>query len=680
MYDYKNFSTLYVSQANGDNGANGLSPTFDSEGNAPLKTLDGALALAKRLRAHGVERPLTIALTDDYYVTSPIEISGIERLTVESYGKRRRIIGGVRIDGWREDIFNGVKCLSAGLPRELSGVAFTDLFVNGQRADVTRFPKSGTLRVKDTDSVFKETAPDSKQLFCPSKRFTVYPEDLSGISNVKDSIINFYHYWVDEHSSIESYDESSGELTLSYKTRFTSTALYDPPFLGAASSIKYYLTGVPNTFSEMGEWYLDRCANTVYYIPRDGERAESIEAFAPICDKLFEIEANDITVRNLELTVTKGDYGSRVHFDVAKNDWVTEGDERFGSDIQSVCWAPGAVTVKSAERFRMSNCSLHGLGIHALELLKGVRGARIENNEIYDICAGGIRIAGGRVGCSSFEITSDIVIRRNSIHHCGARYKAGCGVLLMDASNNEISENEIHDLSYSGISAGWVWGYAESATYGNVIKGNHIYNIGDGSLSDMGGIYTLGRQQGTVISENRIHDVNSRDYGAWGIYLDEGSSFITVESNVVYKTKTSSFHMHYGSNNVVRNNIFYGEGASNIRTTRDEPHERLVFENNILITDGFAVYSPHAEVENGIGASRNIIFVTGGKEPIISKHEDGRTNTKGDWCERMKRDEGSIFEDPMIPGLSEYDFTLAPDSPALPLGFKPLPESVAKPK
>lgn len=77
---------------------------------------------------------------------------------------------------------------------------------------------------------------------------------------------------------------------------------------------------------------------------------------------------------------------------------------------------------------------------------------------------------------------------------------AGCGILLMHASECEISDNEIHDLEYTGISIGWCWGYADSSTYGNIIKGNHIYDIGKGNLSDMG-----------------------------GIYLDEGSSYMTVE-------------------------------------------------------------------------------------------------------------------------------------------------------
>jgi parallel beta-helix repeat protein len=675
MYNYKNFSTLFVSQKFGSDGANGLSARADECGNAPLLTLESAVSLVKRLRAEGVERPLTIAITDDYYTDKPIEIRGVDKLTIESFGGRKRIIGGTRIEGFGKDTFNGVACLSAPVSEEIAERGFTDFFVNGNRARVTRFPSTGELYLVDTDCAYSKDNPPPF-LYGHSKWFKVRKEDLAGLSGIENATINYMHYWIDEHSPIESYDPESGILTMKYLSRFTSSAMYEEH---ESSSVKYYLTNLPNTFLNAGEWYLDRSAARVYYIPNEDETLADIEAFAPLTDKLFEIEGDDIRLRDLELTVTRCDYAST---NVWHSDPPSADGEilTFGGDIQSVCWAPGAISVSYSKRFTIEGCYLHGVGPHGILLGNGVTRARIENNEISDIAAGGIKISGGKAGSDEKDISGDCIIRKNHIHDCGVRYFAGCGVLIMDASNNEISDNEIHDLKYSGISVGWVWGYADSSTYGNVIRRNHIHHIGSDELSDMGGIYLLGKQQGTVVSENRIHDVCCLFYGAWGIYLDEGSSFITVENNVVYRTKTSSFHMHYGSHNVVRNNIFFGEGSSNIRPTREEDHERLVFENNILITDGLPVYSPHAKAEGGIGAGRNVIYMKDNTEGVILRNKDGVVYTVSEWCEKLGRDEGSVFEDPKIPSLAEYDFTLAPDSPAIALGFKPLPENVAKPK
>ena len=69
----------------------------------------------------------------------------------------------------------------------------------------------------------------------------------------------------------------------------------------------------------------------------------------------------------------------------------------------------------------------------------------------------------------------------------------------MHTYENVIAHNEIADLNYTGISCGWVWGYENSITRENLIEKNHIHDIGNGVLSDMGGIYLLGNQQGTIV-------------------------------------------------------------------------------------------------------------------------------------------------------------------------------------
>ena len=99
----------------------------------------------------------------------------------------------------------------------------------------------------------------------------------------------------------------------------------------------------------------------------------------------------------------------------------------------------------------------------------------------------------------------------------------------------------------------------------------------------MGGIYVLGIQPGTRIIGNLIRNIVSRGYGGWGLYFDEGASDIDAEQNLIYNTKSGEFHIHFGENNIIKNNILaYGEEAQIIRT-REENRISFRFENNIIL-------------------------------------------------------------------------------------------------
>ena len=677
MLIIRNSSTLFIDQINGDDKLySGLSPAPDGYGNGPYKTVEQALRIIKDLRATGHERPITISFVNDYLLNAPIRIDKtVYDVTIRSFGKRKRIIGGAPITGWKKAEFNGVSCLAADLPKRADGErwAFTDLFVNGQRASVTRYPKKGTLTVIDTE---EKKRVDDKGLIGHSRWFIPRPEDIEGIEGIEDATVNFYHFWIDEHSPVESYDKESGIITMRYPSRFSLTAMYEQK---AWSDMYYYLSGIPSSFSEAGEWYLDRGVGRVYYIPRCQEEWSSIEAFYPTTDKLLVIESDDITVENLEFTVTACDYESRAVKD-PETELLSDGERIFGGDGQSVSCAFGAIDIKNSERVRISGCHIHSLGIYAISLGIGCRHARIEGCRIEDIAAGGIRIYGGSVKAPKETHTSDCYIGFNEICNLGRRYEAGCGILVCHASNNIIENNEIHDSGYSGISVGWVWGYADSLTLGNIIRRNHIYNIGKGNLSDMGGIYLLGKQRGTVVAENRIHDVICQNYGGWGIYLDEGSSYVKVEKNLVYRTGEECFDLHYGSHNLVRNNIFVGlTGHYPVRTSKNELHEEVLFENNLVVSCGSAAYNPGSGA-NTFTSRGNFFYDMKKDTPILFTSPDGTDLTLPLWQSIYGQDAESRVVTPIFASVEDEDFTLHPDSEIYSLGFEPLPYAVTSKK
>jgi hypothetical protein len=346
----------------------------------------------------------------------------------------------------------------------------------------------------------------------------------------------------------------------------------------------------------------------------------------------------------------------------------------IGGFGQAAVGVPGAVWGEGLRDCTFENCRFADVGNYGMELARGCQNNRIIRCEFSDLGAGGIKIGETRIRDQAAEQARGNEISGCSIHDGGKMFHSAIGIWIGQSPDNRITHNLIHDFYYTGISIGWTWGYGPSLATNNTVELNHVHHIGiksDGDgpiLSDMGGIYTLGKQPGTVVRNNLWHDIAGLHYGGWGIYFDEGSSGILAEDNIVYRTTHGGFHQHYGETNVFRNNILAFARDHQIQRTRPEPHRSFTFTNNIVYFDSGSLLTGDLSGDNYL-MDWNVYF-------------DARPDAKPDqlrvgpctwekWQERG-HDQHSLVADPLFVAPRENDFRLQPASPALKLGFRPI--------
>ena len=580
--------------------------------------------------------------------------------------------GGREIKGWKKQK-NGWWITT--IPEVAAGQwKFNQLFVNGDSRPRARKPNNGFLRVKGMPDGTPKTTGYNK----PSQKFEFVKGDINPKwTNLGDAEVIVYHFWTDTHLSIESINEKNNLVSFKHASKKVFADDFNE------EGARYIVENVMEELDSPGEWYLDRKTGKLSYFPFPEEKPEDVTFFAPVIKELVRLEGDpenqqfveNITFRNIEFRHT--------------NFELPEGDTNNGQGSSTVS---ASVTLKGARNCEFSNCKFTQLGNWALDLQAGCVGNRFKNNQISQIAAGGFKVNGGTFANSPFLRTAKNEFTDNEIGYFGQKYPSAVGILLQQTEANYVAHNLIHNGFYTGISIGWVWGYKRSISRDNVIEFNHIHHIGQGLLSDMGGIYTLGVSPGTVLRNNLIHDVDANRYGGWGIYNDEGSTHILIENNIVYNTKFAGYNIHFAKELTVRNNIFALGRLQQLSRSRSEPHQSVYFENNIIFwKEGILLdnkwddepytfyYHPDRKGEEKLTSTfemdRNLYF-----NPSKSLSEiDFNGKSWTEW-QKAGKDIHSQYADPMFVDAANYNFSLKSGSPAFKLGFNAIDISSVGPR
>ncbi len=606
---------------------------------SPFASLERALAAAregqdKRIQVRGGEYVLQKQL-----LLTPAD-SGVR---IEAYNDERPVFsGGKRITGWKT---NERGWWVVNLPEVKSGQwNFVQLFVDGQRRPRPRLPKQGYYNIADAAEA---TAKNKGKGY---DRFAFAAGNIrSDWHNLSDVEALAMQIWAMARLRIESVDEANRLVT------FTGRTSHNDAWAQLAKGRRFIVENVREAMEKPGEWYLDRKSGDLTYIPKVGEEPSNTVVVAPRIETLVRIAGEPGQKKFVEKLTLRG--LSFVH-----GNWSTPAEGNVYAQAEAN--QGGAISLTGARDCVIEKCGVKSVGIYAIDIGAACQRNRVEDCQLSDLGAGGIKIGETRLVKDPQLLTSHTIIRNNVIAHGGRLHPAAIGVWIGQSPHNTIEHNDIHDFYYTGVSVGWSWGYHEAAAHHNTIAWNHIHKIGQGVLSDMGGIYTLGVSPGSILHHNLIHDIHAFDYGGWGIYFDEGTTGMVAENNIVYDVKTGGFHQHYGKDNIVRNNIFAFSKVQQLQRTRPEPHRSFTFERNIVYWNSGTLLGSQWG-DDKFAMDWNLYWRSDGKAFDFA----GQTFEK--WKEKGM-DRNSIIADPMFEDPAKGNFRLKEGSPAAKVKFEPI--------
>jgi hypothetical protein len=614
------------------NGADGAETTFA-----------GARDAVRKARASGDTSEVRVIFeAGTYAIVEPVVFEPVDGgVSYEAApGAKVIISGGKKIEGAMKDGMWTAKVDPAW--------RFEGLWVNGQRAQRARTPNEGFIQAMGQP---QKPPGDAQPTGEPGKTLlsieSDYAKNLAMLTPAERHDVNVlvYFTWDMNRHRLENASPS-GELQF--------TGPLPRSFFSLAPFHNMRLENYRAALDAPGEWFLDR-PGTLLYIPRKGETVTDV--WAPIAPQWIVLRGdpkkngfvNKLTFRGLSFE---------------HQAWITpEGGAAFG---QAESQLIAAIEADGARDIVFEDCEFAHTMTNAVWFRRGCRNITLRKCHIHDLGAAGVKIGDPAISKDGPEHTSHVLVENTIIQGGGRVFPAGIGALIFHASDCTLRHCDIGDFFYSAVNIGWTWGYKPTPCARNTVEYCHLHHLGWAELSDMGAVYTLGPQPGTIIRNCHVHDIGCAAYGGWGLYNDEGSTGIVWENNLVHDTQDGGYHQHYGRGNIIRNNIFAFQKEVQIRRSKPEESMAFAFEQNIVLFSEGRLFG-HLDknwLDGRVQLDRNVYWKTGGRTFDLA----GKT-----WDEWrfLGQDAESVIADPLFVAPEKGDYTLRADSPALKLGFKP---------
>lgn len=560
----------------GNDAADGLAERVTDK-SGPVRSLERARDVVRdvRRRDGGPHAVVEVIIGAGIYrLSQPLILEGRDSgapgapvIYRAAAGADARISGGVPVTGW---VPAPGGLASAGFdPALFEGGCPTQLFVNGERRERPRLPAEGTFAIGAPPPLDA----DGRTI---NDHFITRQGDLpAGLEVGPGTEVVILDAWTASRMHATSYDPQTGRLGVA------GSFAGHGKVKNLTAGLPYYVENPVVERPASGLWRCDLDQRTLFYSPAKGENLATAMVIAPRASAFLSLRgtAND-PVHDLRFEQLKFEHAA----------W-TAGPDGWGSG-QAEVDLPATIEAENCRDITFTQIGLSHVGTTGIGIRKNCINVEVSASQLDDIGGGGIAIGSSqsrpapgtsweRGGTGTAE-THHVRITGNRITRLGRVYRGAVGVWSGQAHHVTISGNVIRDLFYTGISVGWSWNSNPSLSHDNLIEGNVISKFGQGVLSDFGGIYTLGRQDGTRVVGNRIFDGQARTYAGNGLYADEGSAGITFSNNVVSGTSHAAIHLHFGKGLNFSGNVATDFGEAAIRCSRAADSDAVMFANNVF--------------------------------------------------------------------------------------------------
>ena len=638
----------------------------------PLATIAAAQQLARQ--SVGREAVNVVIHGGTYYLPEALRFTAQDSATEKfpvvysaAPGETPVISGGSKHELTWEHAANLPGVFKASVP---AGLEIDQLWVNGQRQWMARFPNRASgdgLNVFDTWKLDQKAQPDPA-------RNPLAPERTARWADPTGAYFHAMHpaLWGGVHWRVTG-KKPDGSLAMEGGTQNNR---------GSAMHGVYRM--IENVFEELdapGEWFHDRKANTLYFIPAAG--TDISKATVEIVRLRHLIELQGTTGQPVKWLQFRGltfRHTARTFMEtkepLVRSDWTI--------------YRGGAVVLTGTEDCEIADCTFDQLGGNAIFVNHYNRRATIRGCLIAESGANGICFVGDPAavrnalfnydqrlkpaeldrtpGPKSDNYPADCLVEDCLIYRSGRVEKQTAPVEIDMAQSITVRHCSIYDVPRAGINIGdGYWG-------GHVIEFCDVFDTVM-ETGDHGSFNSWGRDRFWPPSVFNLDDDALFAANRELPFLDVTKPII-LRNNRWRCDHGLDIDLDDGSSNYeIRNNLCLNGGIKN-----REGFRRIV-ENNIITASGF---HPHVWYKHSGDIFRRNIMAAGsylparmGKPPWGAEMDFNLVHVAGQMtakpatrlAQQSGRDAHSIMADAQFVDPAQGDFRVRDGSPALTLGF-----------